>query len=277
LCLFVGPFVATADAGLAVPIPIIWGKGETVAQVGELPPEVQQEATRELGANVSVGFIYNRFHIYYADLWTWNGRHVLYTGDKYLALDAAQWQELIGESAESKYGKPFRYRFPLGIVIIAALGVVSAIRPYVFPSDARRIEKLLNDPSYRNAINSLFPTDRFPLRVEYDAEEYDRAIASLTAAGISETKAKKNLDLLAGAVKMERAHEITVMFQTIDQFRQIGATAEAIALLEKMQVALPHGDSLQEYIGELLGPLREQMANAANTEDPEAEPREESM
>jgi len=95
LWLFAGPFAATSHA---VSIPISFGHGEKVTELGKLPPEVHQVVAQQLGANVSVGFLFDRFHIHYVDLWTWNGRHVLYDVYRYLALDAEQWQQYIGES-----------------------------------------------------------------------------------------------------------------------------------------------------------------------------------
>ena len=91
LFLFAGPLESVSYARRGIPIPVIWGHGEKISKMGDLHPVVREAVTSELGHDVSVGFLYNHFHIFYADLWTWNGRHVLYRGDQYWEVDDTQW------------------------------------------------------------------------------------------------------------------------------------------------------------------------------------------
>ena len=107
LFLFVSAFgVCTfpSQAG-AIPIPIIWGSGDKLTEMGDLPPEAAATMSQALGAPVKVAFIYERVHIYYGDLWTWNGRHVLSSGNNIWELKPEQWQRLI-EAGMSRKDEP---------------------------------------------------------------------------------------------------------------------------------------------------------------------------
>jgi hypothetical protein len=63
-------------------------------------------------------------HVYYCDLWTWNGCYVLRSGDRYWEPDSAGWQKLIGGEPSARYGRPLLYRVPLllAILIVVAVG-----------------------------------------------------------------------------------------------------------------------------------------------------------
>ena len=62
LFLFAGVFgsASTARAG----IPIIWGNGEEITEIGQLPSDVNDVVAADLGHQVSVRYMYSRFHIY---------------------------------------------------------------------------------------------------------------------------------------------------------------------------------------------------------------------
>lgn len=68
---------------------------------GELPQSVRAEISREIGSDVSVAFLYSRFHIFYATVGTWNGRSVLSHGEEYWEAPASGWHGLIGALPES--------------------------------------------------------------------------------------------------------------------------------------------------------------------------------
>ena len=110
--------LATPQAAFAKGIPIIWGNDSTIKVVGELPEGAREEIVKELKQDVSVGYMYDRFHIYYADLWTWNGRYVLFKDDNYWDGTPAQWNGMLGGAPEEKFGKPWSYTFPLGLTLL---------------------------------------------------------------------------------------------------------------------------------------------------------------
>jgi len=257
LWLVAGPLATTSSAGV---IPIIWGHGESVTHLGKLPSEAQRAVARDLGMDVSVGYLYSHCHLYYADLWTWNGRHVLYNGDKYWTPDDAGWQQLLGDSVESKYGKPFLYRFPLAILLICAVISAYGFRPIFFPSTAERLKRLHLNPAYMAAIETVFPADKYPLRTDYDEHDFEQAIESLTAAGISAAKARKNLRLLADEMIFQRTTQIATVYQIAEQLAAIGQTAEAISHLEQLAANLPPTDPRQQHTADLVSKLRGQIA-----------------
>ena len=151
-----GSLAPLAQADLAG-IPIIYGHGETIADLGSLPPDVAEDIRKEIGQEVSVGYMFNRFHIYHGDLWTWNGRHVLYHGDRYWALDDAQWREILGTSVEAKYGKPLRYRFPIGLTVLVTVLFLWIVGPRLIPNPQRKLQKLFEDARYTAALETVFP------------------------------------------------------------------------------------------------------------------------
>jgi hypothetical protein len=112
-----------------IPIFIIWGSGETISHLGELLPEVKQSLPPQIPRHVKVGFAYNYFHLFWCNVWTWNGRYVLYDGNRYMPLQEGELVALTGK-AEGDYGKPFFYQIPIGLVILVGLvtaGCVGAV------------------------------------------------------------------------------------------------------------------------------------------------------
>lgn len=126
LCLLAGPFISITYAGRGIPIPVIWGHGETVAMLGKLEVEVYEAFVQKEGRDLRVGYLYSRFHIFYVDLWTWNGRYVLSDGTQYLEPDESQWRQLLGNSVHRLFNKPFGYRYPPGAIVLVVIALLSA-------------------------------------------------------------------------------------------------------------------------------------------------------
>jgi len=255
--------VPLESAANARGIPIIWGHGETVSQVGELPPDVTEAVASELGQNVSVGFVYDRFHIYYADIWTWNGRHVLFHGDQYWSVDDSQWESMLGDSVESQYGKPLLYRFPLGSTLLAVAIVLWTVFPRVFPSDEAKLQKLFKDARYTKLVEKILPSDDHALRTQFRQEDVDSAVADLISQGIPEPKGRRNLDLMLTAVCAARESRISELFIVEQQCAAIGSAAQRIATLEQLVAALPVSDPRYQQTAQLLSKLREDADRAA--------------
>jgi hypothetical protein len=115
--------LAPAPASAGIPIPIIWGEGDEIDHVQDLPPQLKQELAKEvkgMPSSVAVGFHYKRLHVFWANLWTWEGTYCLYAGDQYWPLTLAQVVALTGKS-ESDFSKPFLYKFPLGLLILGGV------------------------------------------------------------------------------------------------------------------------------------------------------------
>jgi hypothetical protein len=105
---------------------IVWGNGETITHLQDLSPEARQLLPPEMPRGLRVGFIYNYVHVFWCNLWTWNGRYVLYGNNRYWPLEAGELEMLTGKT-ESDFGKPFFYHFPLGLMILCGLFVLSGV------------------------------------------------------------------------------------------------------------------------------------------------------
>ncbi|MBW3543036.1 MAG: hypothetical protein KY476_22480 [Planctomycetes bacterium] len=100
--------------------------GNTVKDVGALPPDM--EAALEQNAGITdprVGYLHDRFGVFWLDVWTWNGQWCIYAGDAADVITADQAAQLLGTSAD-KLSVPFWYRFPPLFVIIVVGGTLLA-------------------------------------------------------------------------------------------------------------------------------------------------------
>lgn len=236
-------------------IPIIYGHGDTITELGTVPPKAE-ESLPGIPKNVSIGYKYSRFHIYYADLWTWNGSHVLYSGNKYWNLDDSAWTRLLGATPEKKFGRPFLYRFPLGLILVSSVAVVCGVYPIVCPSVEKRLAKLSKNPQYMSALEALFPPDKYPLQTNYDEGNFETAVSTLTAQGISDAKARDNLQLLAAAITVSRTGRIETAVESAQALSSQGSYDEGISILEEVLKELPATDPYYSAVTEVLTDLR---------------------
>jgi hypothetical protein len=189
-------------------IPIFFGWGDKISHVRDLPSDVRQQARQELGRDVAVGFKYSRFHIFWLDIWTWGGSHVLYSGDNYSEPTPADWKEILGGEGRESLGKPFLYRFPLGLTILGCVVVVAVLGKTIgsrlFPSEETRVRRLLKDERYRQAVrtyeNIVSPPGGLS-RIEGSQEgdpqvAFASAVESLRAQGVPAAEAEENLLLI---------------------------------------------------------------------------------
>ena len=262
LVFLMGFLDSVAHAHAAAGIPIIWGHGETVSELGNLPDDVREAVAKDLGQEVSVGFVYSRFHLYYADMWTWNGRHVLYHGDRCWSPDDAQWRQLLGTSVEEKFGKPLQYRFPIGLTLLVSITVLWNALPRIFPTPEKKLQRLSQDARYASALESVFPTSDPALRTTIDPMRFDAAIVSLRGHGISESKARRNLQMLVGAVCADREQCIQAALLAAGEGAESGQFALSVGIMEQLVAALPTSDPRYEDTARLLAKFREVAANA---------------
>jgi hypothetical protein len=189
-------------------IPIFFGWGDNISHMRDLPSEVKQEVRRELGHDVAVGFKYNRFHIFWLDIWTWGGSHVLYSGDRYWELPPADWKEIVGGEGSEGLGKPFLYRFPLGLTllvcVVAIVGAGKVLGSWAFPSEETRVRRLFQDERYRQAVRAYgekMSPPGGPSRIEGSQEgdpkvAFAAAVDFLRGQGVPPAEAEKNLLLI---------------------------------------------------------------------------------
>jgi hypothetical protein len=109
-----------------IPIFLIWGSGETISHLEDLSAEVKQTLPPQVPRHVKVGFKYNYFHLFWCNVWTWDGRYVLYDGQRYIPLQEGDLVVFTGKT-ESEFGKPFFYQVPVGLVILVGLVVAGSV------------------------------------------------------------------------------------------------------------------------------------------------------
>ncbi len=97
--------------------------GDEIRKVGDLTAEVQKEADAELGPGVSVGYMYQQFGLFFLEVWTWEGKYVLFRDDEYWDPPQEEIANMAGVSAVDDLGKPWQYRFPPGLIAIVLLVV----------------------------------------------------------------------------------------------------------------------------------------------------------
>ncbi len=104
---------------------LIFGSGESITDVQEVAPAARQHLPAGTPKDYRIGFFYKRFHIFFLSLWTYEGKYVVYSGDRYIPITAQELKNLTGKS-EDEHGKPFFYTIPVVIflIILAAIGFV---------------------------------------------------------------------------------------------------------------------------------------------------------
>ncbi len=170
--LLVSTTASVAEAG----IPIIYGHGEEIAHVADLGPEAQAKAKSELGGEVAIGWLYQRFHIFWMDLWTWGGEHVLYAGNECWSMEEADWLDVVGADYQAQLATPWTYYAPPGLLIVACFLILS-VATKLCTSDDKKVKALRHDPLYSQAVG---------LYSQKAAASRD-AVADGTATGISQS------------------------------------------------------------------------------------------
>jgi hypothetical protein len=187
-----------------VPVPIIWGSGEKIAHLGHLPAQAQQEAKQAFGKPVAIGYKYHRFHIYYCDFWTWDGEYVLFHDQQYWKLPEPVFAEVLGRPP-SDLGKPFLYRFPLGLLILGGILLLVCLSQWRHQRKQRYFQRLWQDPRYQHALQMLILPDQLlqadpPPSDEQLQREHETRFAAaldyLQGEGIPPHEANANLQLM---------------------------------------------------------------------------------
>jgi hypothetical protein len=62
---------------------VLINHGDAIEELGPVIEEHRQAIREETGVNSQVGFIHQRFGLFYLDRWTWDGRYCLFSGDQY--------------------------------------------------------------------------------------------------------------------------------------------------------------------------------------------------
>lgn len=270
-CSIIG-LVDTAEARRG--IPIIWGSGPTIKEVGKLPPEVAPDVREVVGANVTVGYMYHHFHLFYLDFWTWEGEHVLFKKDEYWQLEDADWQDILGEHPRDAYGVPWQYRIPLGAAIIALLIAAYIAKKSLFPSEDERVEKLLKQPRYQRAIDTVFGSgddENAKLTTSLDSGKFTRAADSLVEDGVKPDAAESNLRLLVDRVLASTNARIDGSIAYAQELRESGELDESKQLYEQLVQSLPHDDARYDQVQSELNSFRDSTAEQIDETETDAD------
>ena len=260
-----------AYARRGIPIPIVWGSGEKMTDLGELPPEVSEALAEELGGTVNVAFLNERAHVFYCDLWTWNGRHVVRSGDSYWEPDADAWQQLIEGDPSSKYGTPILYRFPLlpTLIVVVIAGVV--IRKRFFKTEEEKLEALMNDARYQKAVESIFGTDGDEesdvMVTTLDDQKFMAAKNQLIADGVAADVADKNLRKLTDAILLNTNAQIDAYLELASQLDEQEEWDKSAEVYTQVIASLPDGDERKARAQERLASVNEKRPADAAAED----------
>jgi hypothetical protein len=198
--------------------------GDTVKHVGDIKPELKPDPKEDpdVPADLKVGYIHDRFGIFWLDLWTWNGRYCVYNDEGYDDITEEDAAFLTGGSV----GIPIFYRIPPGLLIIVAIAVIWAVVAWRNSAKQKaftdKIEGLLEDGRYKRALEILqeyygekeeqapqeaaetpsgFPDvtqpGAQPAAVEEDDDVgYQKAVQHLVDNGIPREEAEENLGTL---------------------------------------------------------------------------------
>jgi hypothetical protein len=188
--------------------------GDTINHVGDVPAQnlKQLPATK-------VGFKYSYWGIFWLDLWTWGGEYCLYSGQQYWKLQPAEAAQLLNKSA-SDLGKPFLYRFPLGLLLIVPFILLCCL--VGFWQDSRKRKKmtqLFQDPEYQRALQIMAEESKkqqdeavaaalkpeAPPAEDANAQKttvtpFEAGVQHLVSAGIPRAKAEQDLGHLVQAI-----------------------------------------------------------------------------
>lgn len=247
-------------------IPIIWGYGEKFSELGELSPETAKAVADELGFPVTVALLHSHMHVFWLDLWTWNGRYVLHSGDRYWEPDSAQWQELINDDPSSKFGKPLLYRIPLLPGLLGLAGIGYAVRKRFFRTEEERlearIEALMNDDRYQQSLAILFEKSEGDKKAitTLDERRFQRAKDKLVAEGEDFYTAEVNLREIAEPIIAKTNFQIDTSLTMAAHLEQEGNLDRSAEIYTAIIELLPPDDHRLIAAQQALAALNDRIA-----------------
>ncbi len=184
------PAILIAPGSARAGIPVIYGTGDKIDKVADLPAD--HPARGPMGQDAALGYKYWHFHIYYCPLWTSGGEFVIYGGDQFVPLgnDAAEVSEQSGVPAE-RVRRPFFSMVPFGWVIglggFGGLVILGMVGTYF--SDEGRVKRLMKRPEYQEALAEA-------VREPDPVKGFERGVAYLVGRGVPPEKAHEELSMM---------------------------------------------------------------------------------
>ena len=127
--------------------------GTSLSELGPVKAEHMEDVKLPVGTTLDkVGYKYDYFGLFWLDLWNWGGEYCVFSGDNYAPVDKKEAARLMGTD-ESKLGKPLNYRFPYGLDILLALGLLKFV-PRILASRKRKSQAV---PSFDGPVPAWTP------------------------------------------------------------------------------------------------------------------------
>lgn len=114
--MFVGLCALAPSAAEAKGLVII-NTGDDVMEIGDVKAEARAEVEAATEAGVKVGVKYNRFGIFWVDLFRWDSSFVLFHGDTFYEVPEAD----LAEVSAVPLKKPFTVTIPPGLIGLGAI------------------------------------------------------------------------------------------------------------------------------------------------------------
>ncbi len=188
--------------------------GNTIKHVAEVSDQMKPVVRSVTGTstNYHVGYLHERFGVYWIDLWTWDGEYVLYddSEEDLWSLDEEETAAIMGTTPE-ELSKPIFYTFPPGLLALGAIGAVClGMQSFAGKSKAaanKEVERLLEDPRYERSLEMVLKhhhqkqtatAEESADQVSFDDDDvvFDRAVGQLVEQGIPYNEAYCNLNML---------------------------------------------------------------------------------
>ena len=227
---------------------------EIMTYIGDLDPEVRRQVAEELNHDVAIGYRYDRWPRDLPAIWTANGRFVIFhesetrdaqqivTHYKYWQLDDDQWRMLLGTTPDQVFSVPWRYRVPVGSVVLFVVGMTLVWKVYKVQKRKWSLKIVSGDPVFAAAVAKILPETDGMYVSQVDPSRVDIEVTELTYAGLSEKKARGNLVALLNAECMRRNKTLRQRLIEASDFAESGQSSECIVILEEIQDALNSDD-----------------------------------
>ena len=208
----------------------LYGWSDTIVHVRDLPADLRAELKKDTKLDLAVGFYYRHWFLFGKgfDFWTWDGKFVLFQGDKYYPVSPDNLEKWLGKDEFEALSTPFLYRFPAGILTV--LGIIAVIVVWVrfFPPAQTRARRLSKDPLYQQAMEvyERILTEKPDARADAQAE----TVTFLENQGVPRDKAETNLRLLLAEADRELSYELRNQAVV---FEEAGEWDSAISLYQQ--------------------------------------------
>lgn len=196
---------------------ILITSGNTIKHVAEVSDQMKPvvRAVTGTSTNYHVGYLHERFGVYWIDLWTWGGEYVLYddSEEDLWSLDEEETAAIMGTTPE-ELPKPIFYTFPPGLLALGAIGAVClGMQSFAGKCKAvenEEVERLLADSRYEQSLEMVLKhhhekqlavagESAGQQTFEEDDVVFDRAVQQLVEQGVPYNDAYCNLNMLLEA------------------------------------------------------------------------------